>query len=1030
MSVSTQKAQTPGFMPEASVGGYEHHHPELTNLSLRARVAAVVTAAVVLILYATGLFTNVLGLDTALLVAMLAGYPLMRRALQSLHDRRLTYDITLALGAAVAVVAGQFLAAAEVTLIVFIGEGIEHWAIHRVDRAIASLLSVQPVQASVIRDGQAIGVPAADVRLTDRVLVRGGERVPIDGVVLEGEADVDQSLITGEPIAVTKGPGAKVFGGTIVERGAIDVQPEAVGDDTTIAHIARLVADARRRRAPIVRVADRISQLFLPALIGSAAAIYLMTGDVLRSVAMLLVGCSCALVYAAPAAFSASLARLSRDGILVKGGDVLERLATVTTVAFDKTGTLTLGRPTVSKILVADGFEPEDVLRLAAAAESRSEHCLGRAIVEEAQRRQLVIPTVEQFVPSAGLGVAASVEGCRVRVGNRAFMREPDAPAVAGLDELVATAEQPAETHVFVLIDRQPAGLVLMHDAPRPEAGKTIATLAAAGINRVAMLTGDARGTALSVARKIGIHNEQVYSDLLPADKLTRLREMATAGEHVLMVGDGINDAPALATAHAGAAFGRGASDLSAEAAQIVILEPGLDAIPKLITFAQRTIERVRFNILAFAVGVNVVAIFAAAAGYLTPAAAAILHQVVSVTVILSSVSLLFDRGLLTGRGGLDGLSADRLKRWFLESVVEPARQFIARHRRRLAWALSGAAVVAWALSGLTILQPDQTAVVQRFGRLVAMDLPPGLHVRAPWPIETVTRLSTTRIRVVEIGFRTPPNAVRRTVDYEWNTFHGIEGAIQLVPDENLVLTGDENLAELYAVIHYRVARPSQYLFGARDPDVLVRVMAEGALRSVTADYGLDALLTTDRKTLERDWAKALRSRLARTDVGVEVLGIHLNDVHPPVEVVSAFREVASAQEEELMNTLKADAYLMEQVPVARGRAAANLEGAAAYRASRIDHSVGDAARFLAQVAGPDATTALARFRLQLETLEAVLPGKRLVILDDHSGGKRTLMFLQDGTDGLKLDLLKLLSPGSGGEPEEPDIYRRQGSKQ
>jgi HflK protein len=286
--------------------------------------------------------------------------------------------------------------------------------------------------------------------------------------------------------------------------------------------------------------------------------------------------------------------------------------------------------------------------------------------------------------------------------------------------------------------------------------------------------------------------------------------------------------------------------------------------------------------------------------------------------------------------------------------------------------------------------------------------------VRAPWPVETVTRLSPNRIHVLEIGFRSPAKLSAEPIDYEWNTSHDTPGLVQQMPDENLVLTGDENLAELYGVVHYRIAKPSAYLFGARDPDALVRVVAESALRAVTASYALDALLTNDRHALEVRWADAMRARLTRTDVGIDVLGIHLTDVHPPVDVVEAFRDVASAQEEELMNTLRAEGYLKEQIPHARGQAQANLEGAAGYRTTRIDRSQGDAARFLAQIHAPGGTNALTRFRLQLETLESVLPGIRVTILDDKSGGRRGVVFLQDGSGLLKL----FTGGGPGGDPD------------
>jgi HflK protein len=271
--------------------------------------------------------------------------------------------------------------------------------------------------------------------------------------------------------------------------------------------------------------------------------------------------------------------------------------------------------------------------------------------------------------------------------------------------------------------------------------------------------------------------------------------------------------------------------------------------------------------------------------------------------------------------------------------------------------------------------------------------------VRAPWPIETVTRLSSQRVRVVEVGFRSAAVPSREPVDFQWDTVH-TEGQVRQMPDENLVLTGDENLAELYAVVQYVIANPSRYLFAAKDADALARMMAEGALRGIAASYSLDTLLTTERQGVENRWADAMRERLARVDAGIEVLGIHLTDVHPPVEVVSAFRDVASAQEEQVMRVNEAEAYSKQQIPIARGTAAARLETAAGYKTGRISRSEGDATRFVLRLPAGGASP-MTMFRLQMETLEAVLPSKRVVITDDRKGGKRSWIFFGDGPNGL-----------------------------
>jgi membrane protease subunit HflK len=388
--------------------------------------------------------------------------------------------------------------------------------------------------------------------------------------------------------------------------------------------------------------------------------------------------------------------------------------------------------------------------------------------------------------------------------------------------------------------------------------------------------------------------------------------------------------------------------------------------------------------------------------GYLKPAASAMLHQIVSLVVILGSVSLLIEHRLRDPRAWAQWrLDAVRQVALWRADLVETLRPWLVRYRRQLLRAGLAVAAVIWLVSGIVVLGPGQSAAVQRFGRLVDARLEPGLHVRAPWPIEVVTRHEPRRVRVLELGFRSPTVKTRGPMDLEWNTPHG-EGQVQQVADENLVLTGDENMSELYAVLHYTIADPARFLFGVRDGEALVRMVAEGTLRNLAAGFPLDTMLTTGRQNLEGQWADAVRARLDQIGAGVEVLGIHLADVHPPVEVVDAFRDVASAEEERVMRVNEADAYSKESIPIARGNAKAKLAEATGYRASLIDHSQGDASRFLARIS-QTGTTALTMFRLQMEALESVLPGKRLFITDDRKGGRRTLMFLGQG------DLLKVL---------------------
>src|SRR5262245_35858790 len=343
--------------------------------------------AVLLVLYVTGVFTRVAGFDTALVLTVVAGFPLLRHALEDLLRGHFSSHLTIAIAAGAAVAIGEYFAAAEVMFIMLLGEGLEHFTVHRARRAIEGFVAAQPRLARVVRDGVEVEVAPETVGRGEIVVVRPGETVPVDGRVRAGVSTVDQSRVTGEPLPAEKRAGDEVWSGSVNEYGALEIEAERVGRDTTVARIVRLIDEAQAKRAPIVRVADRMARFFLPAAVLASAAIYLATGQMMRTVAALIVACPCALILATPAAMAAAIARLGRQGVLVKGGETVERLASIDAVAFDKTGTLTAGRPTLAGVDVAAGWDTDTVLRLAAAAEQPSEHLLGRAIVDGARGR-------------------------------------------------------------------------------------------------------------------------------------------------------------------------------------------------------------------------------------------------------------------------------------------------------------------------------------------------------------------------------------------------------------------------------------------------------------------------------------------------------------------------------------------------------------------------------------------------------------------------------------------------------------------
>jgi len=998
-------------------GGHTHAHAG-SWLGYALFTAAV---GVALLLNVTGVVTTVFGVNTALVLAVVAGYKIVYQAILDLLDRRLSADLAIVVAAVAAVAVGEYFAAAEVMFIMLVGEGLEHYTVDRARRAIGGFVQMIPTVARVRRDGMEVEVPPRDVRIGDIVIVRAGEKVPVDGIVSLGSSAVDESMITGEPMPASKAPGDPVYGGTVNGYGVLEARAERVGDDTAVARITRLIAEAQRQRAPIERTADQFAKYFLPVVLVAGAAIYFFTGQTLRAVAALIVACPCALVLATPAAIAAAIARLAREGVLVKGGGFIEALARIRCVAFDKTGTLTSGKPRVEAVVPAEGFTEDELLRTAAAAERFSEHLLGREVVRAAAARGLPLEEARDVVIQPGAGVSATVAGAPVRVGTGRFVGETLAQDRTWAETALAAHSQHGETAVAVSVGGRPAGVIVLRDPLRPDAPDAVLRLKEMGIARLCILTGDADAAAQQVGRQAGI--SEVYARLLPEEKARKVRELRNEGLRVLMVGDGVNDSPSLATADVGLAMGRGAADISAEAAHVVFLKDRVGQIPDLLAFSRKVVQRIRSSILLFAFGVNGAAILGAAFGYLGPAAAAVLHQAASLFVILNCVRLLVE-GKAVEESRLTAVGSawqERLHRLRHALDADGLRRAGAWARRReplfLRW-LPRAALSLWLVSALAPVGPDQVGVVQRFGRFVAGDLGPGIHVRWPWPIETVTRIRPHRVEAVEIGYRTNlavGEAATEPNVYDWNTQHR-QGRYRRIAEEGLMLTGDENLVEINAVAQYRIRDPRLFLFHIKEPETLMRAVAERTLRWTVAREGLDGVLTSRRETIENAWRQELESRLRDYASGLEVLSVRLQDVHPPVEVVESFRDVASALEEKSTRINEAEAYLLEQVPLARGQGQSRILGASSYSTARVERSRGDSARFTlrdqAYRRAPDVTS----LRLYFEVIEQVLPKKTKFIADSKKLGRRRFLFL----DAKDLNLLNVVEPRPGAPGEPP----------
>jgi Cu+-exporting ATPase len=602
-------------------------------------------------------------------VVVWAGWPFFERGAASIVRRSLNMFTLIALGTGTAyafsvvatvapalfpaslrgmggTVGVYFEAAAAITVLVLLGQVLELRARSRTGQAIRSLLQLTPKTARRIRaDGGEEDVSLDQVRPGDQLRVRPGERVPCDGTVLEGASAVDESMITGEPLPVSKAIGAAVTGGTVNGTGGLRVKAQRVGSDTLLAQIVRLVSEAQRSRAPIQRLADRVAAVFVPAVIGSALitfVVWALAGPdprlahaLVNAVAVLIIACPCALGLATPMSIMVGVGRGATMGVLFKDARALETLQTVDTVVVDKTGTLTEGKPRVVSVFAAPGFEQRDVVRLAASLERGSEHPLAGAVLADAKAKGLALDPPANVQSITGKGIAGQIGDRRVAVGNQRLLEELGA-ADSSLDESAESHRAQGETVILVAIDGRLAGFLAIADPIKEEAREAIRTLQGDGI-RLVMLTGDTRTNALIAARALGI--DEVEAGVLPAQKGEAVKRLKAHGRIVAMAGDGINDAPALAEAHVGIAMGTG-TDVALQSAGVVLLRGDLRGLVRARSLSRATMRNIRQNLwLAFvynSVGIPI------AAGVLYPALHLLLSPMIaSAAMSLSSVSVI-----------------------------------------------------------------------------------------------------------------------------------------------------------------------------------------------------------------------------------------------------------------------------------------------------------------------------------------------------------------------------------------------------
>jgi len=600
----------------------------------RIVVVALCAAAVWFHLWEPFASVNLIGI----LGVLIGGWPIFKEAAADVAARRMTMELSMAIAIVAAAAISEYFTALIITVFVLVAEVLEGMTVSRGRRAIRDLLDCLPRTVTVRRAGGVREASAGEVQIGDLVLVNPGGAVPVDGVVVSGHSFVDQARITGESMPVEKLPGATVYAGTINQSGALEIRAARVGRDTSYGKIIEAVENAERSRAPVQQLADRLAGYLVYFALGAAALTFIITHDIRSTISVVIVAGACGIAAGTPLAILGGIGRSARLGAIIKGGLYLETLGRVNTVVLDKTGTLTFGRPEVQAVIAAADVPEEEVLAAAASAEMRSEHPLGKAIVARAiaERRSLHEP--DRFDYQPGRGITAVVEGATILVGNRALLNEHgiEVARAVTVDFKTAAAVSKAPAAVFVARDGRFIGTILIADTIRPEARRAVEALARMRI-RAILLTGDTKTVAEGVARALGI--DEVESDLLPEAKLARVRRLVAGGSVVAMVGDGINDAPALTQASVGVAMGSG-TDVARESADVVLLGNDLVKFTETLAIARWT-RRIIFQNFAGTIAIDTVGIALAAAGLLNPPLAAFIHVASELTFILNSARLL-----------------------------------------------------------------------------------------------------------------------------------------------------------------------------------------------------------------------------------------------------------------------------------------------------------------------------------------------------------------------------------------------------
>ncbi|GAB3055784.1 heavy metal translocating P-type ATPase [Virgibacillus ainsalahensis] len=598
-------------------------------------------AGALLILALLANFAGYYDVRQAILVVttIIAGIPIFIKAFQALRMKAFSIELLVTIAVIGALFIGEYVESAVVTFLFMFGDYLEIRTLQKTRSSLKELVDMAPQVATVIRDGETLTVPVEDVVEGDRVLIRSGGKVPVDGSIVTGQASLNEAAVTGESVPAAKRLEDNVFSGTIVDHGYIEIVAEKVGDDTTFAKIIELVEEAQESKSKTEKFLDRFANVYTPGVVVLSILVYLITRDLHLAITFLVVACPGALVIGAPVSNVAGIGNGAKNGVLVKGGEVMDNFSKVDTLVFDKTGTLTKGKPEVTDIKTFGTLDEDTLLSLVAQAETISEHHLGQTIVKEAKARNIAMDQEpEDGEVIKGNGILATLEGRVLAIGNRKLM-EAEAIEIPKEVEMYAVGrEKLGNTAIFASVDGKVAGIFSIADQIREDAAGALAQMRKNGIKKIVMLTGDNRHTAELVANQLGL--DEFHAELLPENKVEFVKELKASGHVVAMAGDGINDAPAIATADIGLAMGEGGTDISMETADVVLMADKLMQFSHAYSLSKATIRNMKQNTF-LAVGIVFVLLAGVLGGIINLASGMFIHEASVLLVILNAMRLI-----------------------------------------------------------------------------------------------------------------------------------------------------------------------------------------------------------------------------------------------------------------------------------------------------------------------------------------------------------------------------------------------------